>query len=243
MRTRSNGDLFGEACRRYFERGIDTTLRVEEKNGTTYEDFPASYYVESRRLRKLEREFLELARGKTLDLGCGSGRIGTYLRKRGIEFYGLEKSEDMKLIAEARGIPVYKMDFNQELPKGIVFDTVLMLGNGFGSPGSVDAIINLLKRLRFITSDNAFIIAESTDSNKFTDEELEANLRNETRGLYKGYRRVRTFSNGRKGLWEDWVHVDPDLLNQICSSTDWTLVRGPSYDGDEESYFFALQKA
>lgn len=46
------------------------------------------------------KEFLRDKKGKVLDLGCGSGR--NFLEKKGLEFYGIDFSEQMVKIAKKK---------------------------------------------------------------------------------------------------------------------------------------------
>lgn len=72
------------------------------------------------------------------------------------------------------------------------FGTILMLGGNFGLMGNPEKARRLLKKLRRITSKNAFIIAETRDPYK-TDNplHLEYHKLNKSRGKLSGQTRIR----------------------------------------------------
>ena len=46
-----------------------------------YEDWPA-----------IEKQAIELARGRVLDIGCGAGRVGGHLQGKGLDVVGVDNS-------------------------------------------------------------------------------------------------------------------------------------------------------
>lgn len=237
-------DLFGRLCWQYFNNHQSSELKLQLDNGVVMDDFPVSFYVDTNELRELEKEFLENAKGRVLDLGCGPGRVSLILKKRGLEVIGVDISEGMVHISQKRDINAYKMDINKELPVG-VFDTIIMYGNGFGMPGSIENIKNLLRRLHSITSTDALIIAESNDPNRMTNQiDLEYQERNRELERYIGQRKWRTVSGDNNGTWEYWIQVEPKLLKQIVNETGWKITKGPNYEPTSQwgAYFFMLSK-
>jgi len=237
-------DLLGKLCKEYFDSGKSNELKLQLDNGIIMDDFPVSFYVDTKELRELEKKFLKKAKGRILDVGCGSGRIGLILKEGGLEAIGIDISDNMVYIAQKRGLTAYKMDINKELPKGI-FDTVIMYGNGFGMPGSIENIQNFLRRLHSITSSDAIIIAESNDPNRMTNRiDLEYQERNKKLGRYTGQRKWRYISGNKVGIYQDWVQVEPNLLKKIAKETDWKITDDPEYEKESRwgAYFFTLSK-
>lgn len=236
--------LFGKLCREYFDSGIESELKLELDNGILMDDFPVSFYVNSTEIRPLEKEFLGYAKGETLDIGCGTGRVGVALRKSGIETIGLDVSKDMVYIATKRNLLACLMDVNKTLPS-VAVDSVVMYGNGFGMPGTIENIRSLLLRLHLITLPSAIIIAESNDPNKMSNEiDSEYQKRNIAIGRYVGQRKWRNISGDIADDWCDWVQVEPKLLEMLAQETGWKVTREPEYEKDSQwgAYFFTLSK-
>jgi len=140
-------DLFGMKCLKYYRDGDDQELILELDNDEEISNFSTSFYVDNENLRELEKEFLEYARGTVLDIGSGSGRVAKQLEEMGHDVVGVDNSSSMVEIMRDRGLEAYEIDITEELPSG-EFDTAIMYGNGFGLPGTLDEIKDLLKRLK-----------------------------------------------------------------------------------------------
>ncbi|MBU3897195.1 MAG: class I SAM-dependent methyltransferase [Nanoarchaeota archaeon] len=237
-------DLFGVLCREYFDTGISAELKLELDNGIIMNDFPVKFYVDTKELRPLENKFLNKTRGRILDVGCGPGRIGLILKDRGFDVTGIDCSEHMAYVAQKRGLDVYEMDINKNLPQD-KFDSFILYGNGFGMPGSISNIKSLLHRLHKISNSNAIIIAESNDPNHMTNKiDLDYQEANLKKNRYVGYRKWRSISGEKAGEWCTWVQTEPALLKQISKETGWRISDGPEYEKDSQwgAYFFALTR-
>ncbi|MFB6199370.1 MAG: class I SAM-dependent methyltransferase [Candidatus Nanohaloarchaea archaeon] len=236
-------DLFGKKSLRYYKTGNDSDLKLELDNERTMSDFPVSYYVDHDKLRDLEKEFLEYAKGKILDVGAGSGRICKIMEEKGHEAIGVEKSAGMVEIMRDRGFKVYQIDVNKELPDE-QFDTAIMYGNGFGMPGKIENIESLLERLKEVMSEDAIIIAESNDYRKMKkDLDKEYQERNRELGRYEGQRVWRHRVGNRVSPYFKWVQVSVPDMKKIAEKTGWEILEKPVYEEDSQwgAYFFALR--
>ena len=80
---------------------------------------------------------IEYIRGRTLDIGCGAGRIALPLQRNGVDVVGIDQSPLAVRICRERGIndvrllPVTRVSAN----KLGVFDSIVMMGNNFGCSG------------------------------------------------------------------------------------------------------------
>lgn len=237
-------NLFGKLCRQYFDYGKSSELRIQLDNNAIMDDFPVSFYVDIKELRELEKKFLEKAKGRVIDIGCGPGRVGAFLKNKGLNVVGVDISSDLVYIAKKRGTFTYQMDINKELPNSI-FDTVIMYGNGFGMPGSIENIQSLLRRLHNITNKNSIIIAESNNPYHMINQiDLDYQDRNKKLGRYIGQRVWKIISENKADIYGNWVQVDPKLLKEIGENTGWKIADGPEYEKSSQwgAYFFILSK-
>ncbi len=222
-------DLFGKLCCKCFDGHTDSDhqpkIGLELDNHIRMGEFPLEYYISLAHMRPLEKEFLKQAKGRVLDLGCGTGRIGMYLKDRK-DYDVLAVDKSPSLVHLARGFydtPTEKLDFNKKLPEG-KFDTVIMYGNGLGSPGTIENLENLLRRLLPVTTDDAIIIGESNDPYKMqTIEDKDYQRRNLKLGRYIGQRVWRHVSGKNFGAWHKWVQIPPGQLAKSALLNGWKL--------------------
>lgn len=92
-----------------------------------------------------EANFVQLFDPRSvLDAGCGTGRVGTELARRGIEVVGVDMDQSMLATAIARAPEVtWIMSDLTLLNLGRTFDVVLMAGNVplFTPPGTEAALV------------------------------------------------------------------------------------------------------
>lgn len=164
-------DAYGHLILDYFKNkaGQET---VERDDGflDPSKKLPGYYFAEFSDWEAHERQAMKFVRGRVLDVGCGAGRVALYLQKKGFEVLGIDVSPlavkvcGLRGLMKVRVLPITKI--NASLGK---FDTILMFGNNFGLFGNFNRARRLLGRFHEITSENARIIAESTDPYKTQD--------------------------------------------------------------------------
>lgn len=101
----------------------------------------------------VESLLVESGGNRVLDAGCGTGRVGIELARRGVRVTGIDADADMLAAARAKApdIDWYEGDLSDPrgLPDGS-FDIVLLAGNVmiFLDPGTEDRVLaNLVGRL------------------------------------------------------------------------------------------------
>ena len=112
---------------------------------------------------KLEQHALELTKGRTLDIGCGSGCHSLYLQnEKEIDVTGIDNSAGAIKTAKKRGVKnlIESSIFDCEVA---YFDTLLLLMNGPGVCGTLDKLEELLIKIKSLLSENGQILLDSSD--------------------------------------------------------------------------------
>ncbi len=205
--------------------GKEGTYFIEREDGRI-ETLPVQNYVKTLlEWDDLERLGIQHARGKVLDIGCGAGRVGLYLKEIGLETVGIDSALGAVEACKARGLQeTYLMSAGELDFPDATFDSVIMFGNNFGVLGYDDSIIAMLKTLHRITTDEGIIIAQSGDVVK-TDiqQHLDYHKMNVDRGRPKGLIRMRT---KYKDLVEDWWDLrlaSPEEMSYFAEQSGWKI--------------------
>lgn len=140
-----------------------------------------------------ERRAMKLVRGRALDVGCGGGQVCLHLPNRGLDVVGIDASPGAVQVCKRRGVRDARIQALDTVDASLGhFDTIVMLGQGFGMFGSKTRARRLLQRFPQITRPAGRIIAETFDPHGLDDpvqrNYCEANRR---RGRMPGQLRVR----------------------------------------------------
>jgi SAM-dependent methyltransferase len=162
-----------------------------------------------------------------LDIGCGAGRVGVYLKEIGLDYVGIDMAPGAVEACKKRGLSETHLMSAGELDfPDSTFDTVIMFGNNFGVLGDDDSIIAMLKILHRITTDEGIIIAQSGDVVKTdTLQHLDYHKMNVDRGRPKGLIKMRT---KYKDLIEDWWDLrlaSPEEMSYFAKQSGWKIER------------------
>src|SRR2546428_13490330 len=100
---RSSNDAFGQELWTQFTTGQSYEL-VERDDGFVGLGRPARYFNEYGLWPEHEKEAIKLVKGRTLDIGCGAGRVALYLQKNGLLATGIDVSPLAIKICRVRGL-------------------------------------------------------------------------------------------------------------------------------------------
>ena len=223
-------DIFGKALKTYF-------LDPENQNITTWtnltdeDDVPLSYFFRDfKKMPSIEKKALELARGKILDVGCGTGSHSLYLQNLcDNNVTSLDVSEGAIYVAEKRGVKKTKhisiWDFEET-----GFDTILLLMNGMGIGKTIAELPKLLKHLKKLMATEGKILVDSSDLIYLFDEEDIALWKKD-----KTYYGEVDFGIRFQGKSEEfpWLYIDPKTLEEVSKSCGFQfkiIEQGENFD-------------
>ena len=156
-------DPMGTAILDFQKQGKAARLRVLSSMFEE-DEMPVTHLFRSfREMPVLEQKALQLAKGRVLDIGAGSGCHTLALQEKGLEVKAIDISplscEAMKLrgVKDAECINL----FDEHLETG--FDTILLLMNGTGIAGKIENLPTLFQRLKALLNQDGQILIDSSD--------------------------------------------------------------------------------
>ena len=164
---------------------------------------------------ELEQKALQLAKGKVLDVGCGSGSHSLYLQNQGFELKAIDISEGAVAVAKLRGVKMVQMkDVLEEIE---TFDTILLLMNGTGIFQELSKVTTYLTHLKSLLNDKGQILIDSSDI-QYMYEDEDGGLWIDTNANYYG---ELDYFLSYKGEEEDamkWLYLDFERLQLACEA-------------------------
>ena len=185
------------------------------------------YLAPFRRWPAVQRQAMRFVRGRTLDVGCGGGRVCLHLQERGQDVVGIDISPGAVEVCRRRGVRDARLCSIDDIDESLgVFDTVVMLGNNFGLFASAAKAKRLLRRFHRLTSDRGRIVAETRDVYRTDDPaHLAYQKRNRARGRMSGQIRIRVRFRDQATAWFDYLMVSQKELEGLLDGTGWQLER------------------
>src|SRR5210317_2577677 len=123
-------DLFGKALLDY-QNGNYTEDIITSTSISDEDTLPLPYlFRRFSEMPKLEKKALQLAKGKILDVGCGSGSHSLFLQDKGFDVKAIDISEGAIEVAKQRGVT--HAEVLDVLNETETFDSILLLMNGTG---------------------------------------------------------------------------------------------------------------
>ncbi|MFQ6128226.1 MAG: class I SAM-dependent methyltransferase [Thermoplasmata archaeon] len=235
-------DAFGRAFMNFYS-GRDAELIFERDDGySNSSDLPV-YFRGYEEFPKHEKGVLSYAKGKVLDIGCGAGRHSIWLLERGFDVTSLDSSLLALELCKEREVEHPILGEIQYFPfkKGI-FDSIILLGNGFGLAGRLEDTIGLLRDLHEITTNEGLVL---TDSRNYllTREKahLEYHEMNRRRGRPAGEVRIRARCDEEISDWFYLLMVTPEEMEEVCKRGGWRVKE--FFEFDDPGFGAVLEKA
>ena len=186
----------------------------------TYENMP-----------EIERKALDMATGRTLDVGAASGCHSLVLQKKGIDVTAIDISPLAVETMKNRGVQkVIEQDFFTL--EGQQYDTILMLMNGIGIVGTLERLPKFFRQLDKILAPGGQVLCDSSDiSYVFEDENGMMDIPDEMD--YYGEQSFRMQYKDTIGEPFDWLYIDADTLKEHAAKNDYNVevvAEGKHYD-------------
>ena len=179
----------------------------------------------------LEQYALELAEGRILDVGAGSGCHSLALQKMGKTAFAIDISPLSVMVMKERGVDarqvnLYDPAFTDK------FDTVLMLMNGTGIIGCLENMPVFFDRMRELLTPGGSLLIDSSDL-RYLFEEEDGSLLIDLADDYYGQLDYQMVYKNVEGEPFDWLYVDFDTLAYYAEESGFKaelLAEGDHYD-------------
>ena len=207
-------------------------------------DHPRWYFEPFDRWPPHLQRAMSYVRGRTLDVGCGAGRVTLHIQERGMDIVGIDSSPLAVQVCRERGVRDARLlSLTEASAKRLgTFDSIVMTGNNFGLFGNPKRARWLLRRFHKMTTLGGRIIAESTDPYTTDDPiDLAYQEHNRARGRMSGQYRHRERYRNLKGPWFDWLFVSRDEMREIVAGTGWMVKQFIEPEGAQ--YVGIIEKA
>jgi SAM-dependent methyltransferase len=226
-------DLFGKAMYDFqtnnSPENIITETSISEEDEMSIDYLFRSY----NEMPKLEQKALQLAFGKTLDVGCGAGSHSLSLQNdRNLDVTSIDISEKAIATCKLRGITNAKvqniLDFDREK-----FDTIILLMNGVGIFGKLDNCNKYLSKLKSLLNPGGQILLDSSDIIYMFDEDEDGGKWIPSNNNYYGELVFNISYKGEKEEPFDWLYLDYNTLQNAAIANGLKcelLLEGEHYD-------------
>lgn len=209
-------DLFGKAILDYQTNNNPEDL-ITETSISEEDEMRVSYLFRNyKEMPKIEQKALTLAKGKTLDVGCGAGSHALYLQnEKNLDVIAIDISANAIEACKLRGLKDAKVIDVLNL-KDEKFDTILLLMNGTGIFGKLNKISQYLQKLKSLLNEDGQILIDSSDIIYMFDEDEDGGKWIPTDTDYYGEVVFNVSYKGEKEESFDWLYADYNTLQNAA---------------------------
>jgi SAM-dependent methyltransferase len=208
-------DLFGKALLDY-QNGNYTEDIITSTSISVEDTLPLPYlFRRFSEMPKLEQKALQLAKGKILDVGCGSGSHSLFLQNKGFDVKAIDVSEGAIVVAKQRG--VIQAEVLDLLNETETFDTIILLMNGTGIFQDMSQVSTYLKHLKSLLKPNGQILIDSSDI-KYMYEDEDGGIWFDANNDYYGELDYFLSYKGEQEQPMKWLYLDFNTLLPLCTS-------------------------
>ena len=223
-------DLFGKALLDYqngqYTEDIKTSTHISDEDV-----LPLPYLFRAHKeMPKLEQTALKLAKGRVLDVGCGSGSHSLYLQKKGLEVKAIDISGGAIEVCKQRGI--LNAEVLNILDETCAFDTILLLMNGTGIFQELTQVSKYLSHLKILLKPGGQILIDSSDIKYMYEDEDGGYWMDMNAGYYGELDYFLSYKNEKEDAMK-WLYLDFETLKLASETIGLTcelVVEGKHFD-------------
>ena len=227
----AGGDPMGAAIYDFHRNGSADVLKVYSSDFDDDEIPVADLFREYEEMPYIERVAIDMADGKVLDVGAGSGCHSLALAKAGKESVAIDISPLSVEVMRERGVDARLVNLYDE-SFAEKFDTVLMLMNGTGIIGTLENMETFFTRIRQLLNPDGCVLIDSSDL-RYLFEEEDGSLMIDLADDYYGLVDYQMQYKEVLGEPFDWLYVDFDTLAYYAEENGFKaemVANGEHYD-------------
>jgi methylase of polypeptide subunit release factors len=224
-------DIYGQALLDFQKNGFTEDIKTYSTLGGK-DIYPLEYlFRDFKEMPLLEQKALNLAKGKILDVGCGSGSHSLFLQNNKQDVLAIDISKGAIETCTLRGIKNAQVQDIWKI-KNKQFDTILLLMNGAGMCGKLHNLSDFLKHLKTLLTPNGQILLDSTDVIYMFEDE-DGNYIIDANQDYYGETQFTMEYKNQKGQPFDWLYIDFNNLQRaatFCGLKCELILQGEHFD-------------
>jgi len=221
----SKMDPMGRAIADYFKGRKAARLRVFSPMFEEDEIPLQTLFRTYRSMPRIEQTALDMAKGRTLDVGAAAGCHSLVLQERGIDVTAIDISPLSVETMKERGVKsVREQDFftleNEQ------YDTILMLMNGIGIVGTLARMPVFFSLLDRILAPGGQVLCDSSDISYVFEGDMPDMD-------YYGEQSFQMQYRDTVGEPFPWLYIDADTLKQVAEADGYdaeVIAEGVHYD-------------
>ena len=208
-------DPMGAAILDYWQKGKAGRLRVFSSQFDEDEIPVETLFRSLEEMPELEQRALQMAQGRILDVGAGSGCHSLVLQEMGEDVLSIDISPLSVQVMTERGLDARQVNlFDEHFVER--FDTILMLMNGSGIIGKLANLEVFFQRMKCLLNPGGCILMDSSDL-RYLFEDEDGSFLIDLAADYYGEIDFRMQYKQVKGDTFDWLYIDFDTLSMYAS--------------------------
>lgn len=214
-------DPMGAAIADYFKRHKADRLRVFSSQFDEDEIPVEELFRTEKQMPLLERTALQMATGKILDVGAGSGCHSLALQEAGKEVHAIDISPLSVEVMKQRGVRSVSQTnlFNEQFADE--YDTILMLMNGSGIIGKLENLPDFFRKMKLLLRPGGCVLMDSSNLSYLFEEE-DGSIVIDLAGDYYGEVDFQMQYKNVKGDSFDWLYIDFQTLSLYAAENGFT---------------------
>ena len=207
-------DILGNALLDYYNGNYSEDI-ITESTISEEDEMPLPYLFRSyTEMPVIEKKAMQLATGKTLDIGCGAGNHSLYLQNvKKLNTTAIDISKGATEVTTLRGAKNVANKNLFEIKES--YDTLLLLMNGIGICGKIDRINLFLQHLKSLLNENGQILLDSSDIAYMFEQDDEGGFWVNPDEYYGEVEFTMSYK-GEKSATFDWLYLDFNTLQNAC---------------------------